>query len=297
MKKIMLSVFLILFSGICLAYGLEDKVVVIVNDEVITKAELDTYISLIKMQIGEDGWKQYGMTERKALENLIENRLIVQEAKNRKIEAEDRQVESKINNMRGRFSSEEEFSDFLRSQGLSLAELQEHIKEQMLTEKLISTQIRNRIFISPSEVTDYYNNHTKDFYFPDRVRVDSIFIGTENLAKEAYNKLRRGADFTAVQEEYSKRGNLGLVAKGQLRKEIEDVIFSLEEGKFSKPVETSEGYFIFLVREKLQPSARQLSEVQQVVYNMIWENKFNAKLKEFIQQLKTKSYISIKDEK
>lgn len=297
MKKIMLSVFLILFSGVCLAYGLEDKVVVVVNNEVITKAELDTYISLIKMQIGEEGWKQYGMTERKALDNLIENRLIVQEAKNKKIEAEERSVESKLANMRNRFSSAEEFSDFLRTQGLSLSELEGHVKEQILTDKLLSSQIRNRIFISPSEVTDYYNNHTKDFYFPDRVSVDSIFISTENLAKEAYNKLRSGADFTEVQEQYSRSANLGIVAKGQLRKEIESVIFSLEEGKFSKPVETPEGYFIFLAKEKLPPSARQLSEVQQVVYNMIWENKFNTKLKELIQQLKAKSYISIKDEK
>lgn len=296
MKKIMLLAFLILFFSVCSGYSLEDKVVAVVNDEVITKAELDMYINILKMQIREEGWQKYEMTERKALENLIENKLIVQEAKNNKIEVEERSVKSRLAKTRSGFSSMGEFSDFLAKQGLSLSELEERIREEILAEKLIAMQIRNKILISPSEVTDYYQKHIKDFYSPERARVESIFVNNEGLMKEIYNKLEGGADFNQLQNQYSKRANLGWVDRGQLRNEIEDAIFSLEIDKFSKPVETTEGYYIFLVREKLSPSEKKLTDVQSEIYNIIWRNKFDTRLKEFIEQLKTKSYIVIKDE-
>jgi peptidyl-prolyl cis-trans isomerase SurA len=295
-KKILLLVSLALFMCTCNSYAIEDKVVAIVNNEVITKAELDVYINLLKMQIGESGWQQYGMTQRKVLEDLIEKRLIVQEAKNKKIQADERIVESRLAKMEKGFSSSGEFSDFLRQQGLSLSELEGHVKEQILGEKLINSQIRSMIFINPSEVTDYYRNHTSDFCFPERVQVDSIFTEGEDAIKEAYGKLESGADFPQIQKQYSQRSNLGLIDKGQLRPEIEGVIFSLEVGKFSEPFPTREGYYIFLVREKLPPSQKKLTDVQPEIYNMLWEEKFNTKLKQFIQELKEKAYIVIKDE-
>jgi hypothetical protein len=50
------------------------------------------------------------------------------------------------------------------------------------------------------------------------------------------------------------------------------------------------------VREKLPPSQKKLTDVQPEIYNMLWEEKFNTKLKQFIQELKEKAYIVIKDE-
>ena len=166
MRKTILLISLILFCVVCNVYAIEDKVVAVINNEVITKAELDAYISLIKMQIGEEGWKNYGMSERSTLENLIENRLMVQEAKKKKIEADERSIESRLAKVRNRFPSPGDFSDFLSKQGLSLTGIKETIKEQILTDKLIASQIRNRILISPSEVTEYYESHKSDFYYP-----------------------------------------------------------------------------------------------------------------------------------
>jgi len=296
-KKIILWFFLILFLSVCSAYSLEDKVVAIVNNDVITKAELDIYINMLKMQIKEEDWQKHEMTERKALDSLIENKLILQEAKNNKIEIEERYVESRLAKMRNSFPSETAFMDFLSRQGFSLMELEKSIKEQMIADRLIAMKIRGRILISPGEVTDYYNEHINDFYLPERVYVDSIFTGNEKLAKEVYNELKDGVDFDQLQKQYSKRASLGMVVKGQLLKEIEDAVFNLGVGEFSKPVETSDGFYIFKAKEKLPPSARELKDVQQIVYNIVWNTKYATRLKEFIEQLKEKSYILIKDEK
>lgn len=296
MKKIIFLIFILLFLVISNSYSIEDKVVAVVNSEVITKAELDTYINLLKLQIGNEGWVKSGMSEKKALESLIEDRLVLQEAKNKKIEVGNRFIESRLQRMKSRFSSQDEFSDFLMQEGVSLSELRESIKGQMLSESLITLEIRNKIFVSPAEVTKYYQEHLADFYTPERVEVESIFVEDKNQAKQIYARLKEGADFAELQKQYSKRSNLGIVSRGQLRKELEDVIFNLNVGKFSHPVDISEGNYIFFVRNKFLPTEKELTEVQKYISEMLSEMKFNIKLKDWLKYLKDKSYIVIKDE-
>lgn len=296
MKKMIFLISALLFLAVNNGHCVEDKVVAVVNNEVITKAELDTYINLLKLQTGYEGWLKSGMTEKNALESLVEDRLILQEAKNKKIGADDRFIESRLQRMKSKFSSEDEFSDFLMQQGVSLSELRESLKGQMLSENLITEEIRNKIFVSPAEVTKYYQEHLTDFYTPERSEVESILVGDKKQAQQIYARLKEGANFTELQKQYSKSSNLGIINRGQLRKELEGVIFSLGVGKFSQPIEISEGYYIFFVRNKFAPAEKELVEVQKNISDMLFEEKFNIKLKDWLGKLKGKSYIVIKDE-
>ena len=296
MQRIISLVLISMFFWCNSSFCLEDKVVAIVNNEVVTKAELDMYVNLLKAQMSEEEWNDYGISEKKALESLIEDRLVVQEARNRKIEILQRQIDSRISRLKSRFRSKYEFSKFLLQQGLSLLELEERIREQMLSDRLITLEVRNRVIISPAEVTEFYQENIEDFYLPERIRVESIFVRDQDLANEIYTKLETGADFIDMQEQYSKSSSLGLVNRGQLRKDLEEVIFNLEVGRFSKPVEISRGYYIFLLIEKLLPSERKLVEVQDQIYNILMDKKFNEKLEKWIDQIKSKSYIVFKDE-
>lgn len=296
MQRIISLVLISIFVWCNSSFCLEDKVVAIVNNEVVTKAELDMYVNLLKAQMSEEEWNDYGISKKKALESLIEDRLVVQEARNRKIEIPQRQIDSRISRLKSRFRSKYEFSKFLLQQGLSLLELEERIREQMLSDRLITLEVRNRVIISPAEVTEFYQENIGDFYLPERIRVESIFVRDQDLANEIYAKLETGADFIVLQEQYSKSSSLGLVNRGQLRKDLEEVIFNLEVGRFSKPVEISRGYYIFLPIEKLLPSERELVEVQDQIYNILLDKKFNEKLEGWIDQIKSKSYIVFKDE-
>ncbi len=294
MKKLILMVLISLFLSATNIYGVEDKVIAIVNDEAITKAELNAYVNLIKLQIGYDGWAQFEMTEEKALENLIEDRLILQEAQRNELEIENRLIESRLADTKRRIGSESDFTSFLASQGISLSDLRQKIKEKMLSEKLVNIKVRSRIFVSPREVTEFYKENIDEFYSPEQVRLESIFVGDKDTAQKIYQRLKEGADFTSLQEKYSEKSNLGLVSKGQLLKQIEDVIFALKVEEFSAPVEISDGYYVFLVKEKIESSHLKLIEAQDDIHNMLLDKKFNAKLLEFINELKNKSYLSYK---
>ena len=296
MKKIYILLLMILPIYVFNVYGVEDKVVAVINNEAITKAELDTYINMIKLQIGQDGWKHYGMSEKLALENLIEDRLISQEAKRKELKISDRLIEARVDEVKRKLGSEGNFSEFLISQGLSLSELKGRFKESMLSEKLINMEVRSRIFVSPKEVTEYYKEHIDDFSQEERIRIESIFVESKDTIARIYERLEAGMHFERLQKKYSEKSSLGIVTKGQLLKEIEDVIFDLELGEFSSPLELSGGYYIFLLKEKLPASTKKLIEVQDNIRNILLDTKYNKRLREFVDKLKANSYIIIKDE-
>lgn len=296
MKKIFLLTLIILSIYTFDANGIEDKVVAVINNEAITKAELSTYINMIKLQIGHEGWKQYGMSEKMALENLIEDRLISQEAKRKELEISDRLIEARVDEIKRKLGSEESFSEFLISQGLSLNELKERFKESMLSEKLINMEVRGRIFVSPKEVTEYYQEHIEDFSQEERIKVESIFVESRDTAARIYERLEAGMDFERLQKKYSEKSSLGIVTRGQLIKEIEDVVFNLGLGEFSSPLELSGGYYIFLLKEKLAASKNKLIEIQDNIRNILLDSKYGKRLREFVDKLKANSYIVIKDE-
>lgn len=293
-KTFLLTIALILFS-VQLVYSVEDKVIAIINNEAITKAELDTYVNVIKMQIGYDGWRQFEMSEQKALDSLIEDKLILQEAKRKNIEVSDRLIEARVEEVRRRLGTEEEFSNFLASQGFSLNELKKRFKENMLSEKLVNIEVRSRIFISPKEVTEFYQSHIEEFSMPERVRLESIFVKSKDAADNIYQKLKEGADFIELQKKYSEKSSVGIVNRGQLIKDADSIVFRLNIDEFSTPLETSGGYYIFLVKEKIASSQTKLVEVQDKIRSVLMDIKFKEKLKELINKLKANSYIVIKD--
>lgn len=296
MKKLITFTTVLLLLYVGSIYGVEDRVVAIVNNEAVTKAELDSYINLIKLQIGYDGWREFEMTEEKALENLIEDRLVLQEARRKEIKVAERLIDSRVENLKRRLGSEVNFSEFLSGEGISLSELRKRFEEKMLSEKLINMQVRSRIFVSPKEVTQFYQEHIDDFHLPESVRSESIFVKDADVALKIYDRLKEGANFVELQEKYSEKASMGLVRRGELLKDIEDVIFGLETEEFSEPKKISGGYYIFLAKEKMASSNKQLVEVQNYIYNVIADMKFNAKLRELLDKLKSNSYIVIKDE-
>jgi len=293
----------ILVFGVCLISVLtccfsieafEDQVVAIVNEDVITQEELDNYINFLQMQMSPEDWSKYGMSELKALESLIEDRIISQEAEKRDIEIDERAVEQKINKVRSGFRSEDEFLQALKFQGLSLSDLRKRVYEQLLINRFISYEIRSRIIVSPKEVTEFYQDHKEQFKVPEQVLVESISLEDQLTASEVFKKLKSGEDFAGLRERYSVRESLGLVDKGQLKEDIEEAIFNLSIGEFSEPLHTDEGYYIFLAKSKKEESYKDLIEVQSQISDLISNMKYNMRLKSWIEKFKESSYISIK---
>ncbi|MFC1752205.1 peptidyl-prolyl cis-trans isomerase [Thermoproteota archaeon] len=278
-------------------YCFKDKVIAVINNEVITEVELDIYIALLVMQFGENRWKNMGMSRQKALDSLIEDRLLIQEARNEEMVIDEREIDSKVKRIRKGFSSEYEFNSILSKQGILLAEFKNKIEEQILSEQLVYLKVRNGISVSPKEVTQYYSDHKDGYDIPERITLESVSVDDSLVADGIYEKLKEGVSISEVKENFSGRGSELVVAKGDLLKEIEGKVFDLEIGEFSKPIKIEgQGYFIFLLKERHPKQSKKLIDVQEEIKEMIFAEKFSKRMTKFLDKIKKNAYIEIKDE-
>jgi peptidyl-prolyl cis-trans isomerase SurA len=292
-----------------------DKIVAVVNDEVITQSEVIRLLMPIFEQYKEEytGKRLENKmieAEDAVMEQLIEDKLILSEAKRQGMEATDREIETRLRTIKNRFGTEEQFREGLARQNASLSELRNRIRDEIIKSKVMRQELGWKVVITPSEIRGYYDNHKEDFAEPAKVRLQTILIRKENSArardeaKFLINLIRKfideGRDFGGLAKEYSEganaknSGDLGLVEKGEMRKEIDEVIFFLEAGEASGIIETPIGYHIFKVTEKIPEKVTDFEVVKYEIEDLIYKQKMDKGLKKWLRGLRKNAYISIK---
>jgi parvulin-like peptidyl-prolyl isomerase len=273
-----------------------DTIVAIVNGDIITEADLAVFTRMTAAEAGEaPSASDIEKTRQFYLQRLIDDKLILQEAKRLKYNVNERTVEERIKQLKVRAGSPETFELALRDQGITLNELRDKLRQQLLIYAAIQAQIRPRVIVSPMEVTEYYNSHLDEFAVSEAVVVDSLFVEDPETLAKVQQELQSGADFLVVAEKYSKKSSLGPVRRGQLKKELEDYIFGLALKTPSAPYEVDGGYYIFLPQEHVASTSLSLDEVKDKIKSRLEREKSERLLKEWIVSLKDKAYISIRE--
>jgi peptidyl-prolyl cis-trans isomerase SurA len=313
-----LSVFVI--AAGCLAVcgqaapAIGNKILVVVNDEVITQSDLDVALTPVINELkkefsGADLSAKIEETRGEMLNQMVEDRLILQEAKRRGVTVDESEIGERLKDVQMRFNSTSDFSDEIEKIGLTVTILKNRYKEQLMMSKLVNHEIKDKVAVTPAEVSDYYDNHHEEFTSPESVHLKSIMIRfdevtTEPLAKDKaddiYRLIAGGRDFSDLAKLYSQGakaedgGDMGFVPKGQMREEFDKVIFALKSGEASFPIKTDTGYYIFKVEEKEGAYLQPLSEIRGDVENSIFREKAQKKYTEWIDKLKRDAFIQFK---
>ncbi|MDD5448984.1 MAG: peptidylprolyl isomerase [Candidatus Omnitrophica bacterium] len=301
----------VLWAATCFS-AVVDKVIVVVDGETITQAELDaastSLIEKLNKELqGEDLARQTEAVKKEVLGRMIEDKLILAQAKKKGIEATDKEIEDKLSQIKSNFDSEERFNEALRVEDVALSDLKQRYADQIKVAKLAEMEVRNKIVIKPTESFDYYNSHTEEFKEPEQIRLKNILIRVEGdlkdedarlLAEKILGFLKAGEGFDDLALKYSKGpnadmgGDLGFIKKGQMLKEIEDIIFNLDSGQISDVVKTPLGYHIFKVEEKRPERIKEFKEAKDEIEKRLFYEKGKERYQQWIEELKRNAYIS-----
>ncbi|MCX7927484.1 MAG: SurA N-terminal domain-containing protein [Candidatus Omnitrophica bacterium] len=275
----------------------QDKIIAIVNQEVITQRDLDQFLNFMKVQLV----RQYPLDEveqrivqirQDILERLIEDRLILQEAKKEKINVDETRVRAKKEEFKKRFSSQDDFEKTLVSQGMVVADLEEQIRNQLLMIGIIDKKVRSKIKISPSEITEYYDNHIQDFFIPEQRIFDTLIGQDKTKAEEAFRILTETDNLQKAKEITGfTLSDFKAYADGQLKKEVEEVLFSMKLGGVSQPVKVGENFYIFKLKEIIPARQKSLAESSETIHNILYEKKMQQEMVRWIEGLKKKAFI------
>lgn len=127
-------------------------------------------------------------------------------------------------------------------------------KQKLLVEAFLSAEAKAKV--TDAEMKKLYDEEIKKMKPEEEVRARHILVNTEEEAKAAAARLKKGEDFAAVAKELSKDpgasdgGDLGFFTRDTMVKEFSDVAFVLEKGKVSDPVKSQFGFHLIKVEEK-----------------------------------------------
>jgi len=320
MSKVRQIVFLavvIVFVSVFSFAEIVDKILVVVNDEVITQREFDRGLTPIYHQLAttygtnvfSEKAEEIKAMRKAVLEQLIKDKLIVSEAKRRGIKVTVGEIEAQMELVKEKFPTDEEFYLTLDKQGITVKELEDNYRSSLMAKRLVEHDISSKISITPSEIFDFYEQYKKEFMLPPAASVRSILVRLRTdrsaeqalvLAEAILERLQAGDDFSALAKEYSDGSNaqlggeMGYVKKGEMIKRIDETIFSLKPGEISDILRTDLGFHIFKVEDVREATIQSFDEVSKRIERMIFNHKSKKKLDRFIAQLEESAYIEYK---
>ncbi len=296
-----------------------DRVVAVINDEIITLSELDMLLRPIYEHYSQEYEGQRlvnKITEarKKLLNQLIEDRLVFQEAKKLEIEVTEAEIDEELARLKEEFPSEMELEQALNQQGMSFATVRERIQRQIMVRRLHDMEIRSKVVVSPLEMKSYYDSHPSEFINKESVKIRSLTLKKsddtrrqglkDEEAWQAIQNLRRQilqgeefADLAKVHSQDTRAESGGLsewVEKGNMIPAIDDVIFKLQVGQLSEIVETSMGYHLFRVEERKVGEEKSYEDARDDIYDKIFHEKSKKRFEHWLTNLKRSAYISVR---
>lgn len=290
-----------------------DGVAAVVNDQVITFSQVRELTGALENSL-KANFSGNALLERikevrmRAVNDLIDRQLILQEFRKIKGEIPPHAVDDRINSIiREEFGGDK--SAFLRTiaaQGFTLARIRKMEEEKIIVQAMRSRETKAEPMISPGQVESYYRQRIQDWTTNTEVKLRMIKIvpGEEaekkrKMAQEIRDKLVRGSDFADLARVYSedstqdKGGDWGWIKRGDLNPEMERVVFNLSTGKVSEIIELNQNFYIMLAEEKKGGISKPLKEVRPEIERQLLQVERQKEQQEWIQRLRKKAYIKI----
>jgi len=299
-RYFLVFIFFLAFSS-PLQAKIVDRIVAVVDGQVITLSALEEFLGARQARMGKGNTGgDIKKARRQALEQLIERKILLQEAKSRKIKIRAERVDRRLEAIRKRFASEKEFRQALRKENLTETGLRKRIKEDLMISVLMDREVRSKVRVGKEEVKQFYEKNKAMFKEPGEVELGHIFIKVKKGATWVLKQLREGADFSLLAKKYSdgpnakKGGKLGFLRLGELNPEFEQAISGLKVGEISALIKMGDGFHIIKLEGRKDARQMELSEVRSRIESLVFANKAEKRYQEWIKELKKKHYIEIK---
>lgn len=293
-----------------------NRVVAIVNDDVITLYELNRRIREMTGSTAEElrdkDEESYLETRRKILEIMIDQKCAEEKIQELGIQVSPNQVDAAIETIKRRNGwTHENLLAKLKQEGMSYEEYRNEVKTELQRFELINAQVKSKIIIREEQILQYYNEHQKDFSSEETVQLAGIFLIRRNpkdeqelsalkiRGEDILAKLKNGEDFAALAKKFSQGpgadegGDLGTFKVDELDQEFRKALKGIEEEGFTDLIVRSGGIQILKLIKRQEGRASPLEEVREAIYATLYQEEVNNRYTTWIKELRKETYTKI----
>jgi peptidyl-prolyl cis-trans isomerase SurA len=261
---------MIFFAGVIHAQQVLDKIVAVVDNEIITESELDFQTNLLASRYGVS--PDSPQLKKQTLNSMIEEKLAYAQANLDSIEVTDEEVDKRIDYQIQLFIQQYGSKERVEQvYGMSIEkikhELRDDVRKNLMVQKLREKNF-GKVEATRRDVEEFFDKYKDSLgVIPEKVDIAHIFRlpKTSSEAKEKarefaqsiLDSIKNGADFAEMAKKYSEDpgsakegGDLGFVKRGVFYPEFESVAFALQPGELSGVVESPVGFHIIQLIEK-----------------------------------------------
>ncbi len=299
------------------AQAVVDRIVAIVNQEIITLSEIERWMGPFYEEIQtEDRLERKAKlleARRKILEQIIEERLIDQEVRKIGFKATPKEVEATIEEIKKRNNAtQKDLENALARDGITFEAFKKEIEKRILRTRFISVMIKVESKFGDKELLEFYQKNidryrSNELYRPGHI----LFLIPKEATPEEVSqirkkcekvleKIKRGEDFGEMALLYSEdasskdRGDLGYFKKGELLPAFEKEALRLRVGEVSGIIRTEHGFHIIKLLDRKGGEPTPFEEIKEKVKADYMEGEMERALRQFLTKLKEKSIIEIK---
>ena len=247
-----------------------DRIIAIVNEDVVMQSELEQRLRSVRAQLREEGARlpPGPVLERQVLDSLILGRIQLQLAARAGIRVDDETLNRAINNIAAENQvTLGEFRQILEADGYNYPQFREDIRDQITLSQLLQRQVENRINVTEREIDDFLANREFQGDAEAEFRIAHILLAlpadapaaeieqARQGAAELRRKLLAGADFAETARRVSDGGNAGEGGDLGWRKIAEvptlfaEYIPDLGKGDISEPIRSPSGFHLIQIAD------------------------------------------------
>jgi len=295
-----------------------DRIVAVVNDDIITLADLNDALKPYTGRIKSKGYdadresEVLAKLQKDLLDRMIDEKLTDQEIKKARLAVSDEEIDIAIEKIKAKnLYSDEDFRQALAAEGLTLEEYRKGMKEQILRSRLVNREVRAKIVITDQDIQNYYEAHSEDYGREQQYHLRNIIMRLPPLAGEAgkrdvlermakvLQKLDNGEPFEDLARRYSETnlaaegGDLGFFKPESLSPQLQEALKGLRAGEFTPILETDQGYQIFYVEEIRVKPGKPLAEVSTEIQEKLYEQIVEKRFKDWLAELRKRSHVKL----
>ena len=284
----LMSLVLLPTSGL----GFTDRIVAVVNKEVITWFDLQSKIqdehSRLKAKYhGEELERRYTQKQHEVLNALIIERLQLQEAKTKGISV-----------------TQEEIDAALRRTPLPPTQTEEEFGQQLLLKKLFDIEVRRIVVVEEEELRRYYEANANKFRTPPQYRIKQIFLGAQDeisrltaksKAQVIYSDWNSEITFEDLAARHTQGvSELGWVEEKDLVAPLAQVLKELTPGTLSKPIDTQAGVHLLMIEEVKESQPYPYKQVERRIHAQLLKQRSEEAYNEWVNKLEQQAFIDVK---
>ena len=320
MKHLFLILFVMVGAPVWADVTVLEQIVAKVNNEIITKSELDRSRKNMELEMRsrkiteENIAKAIKEHEADFLRDRIDQLLLVQKGKelNLNVDGEITKYIAEIQ-LKQKMADPDQFAAYLKEQtGMTFEDFKSETKNSMLTQRVIGQEVRGKVIITKAEIAKFYEENKEKFVREERVFLREILISTEGKdaaglaaaekkAKDLVARLRKNEKFPEMardnsdSESSANYGELPPYKKGEMAKQLEDLIWEKDRNFVTEPIKIKNGFLILKVEDHQKAGQAAKEEVENEIMEQLFPPRFQPALRTYLTKLRADAFLEIRE--